>query len=133
VVVDGVMIWKHLMLQQLKEWARNLKRDIVALYIAARDPRTPLPAKCVSIAVVTYALSPIDLIPDFIPILGYLDDIILLPLGIIWAVRLIPQDLMQSFRENAIALTQLKKSWIAAGVIMAVWVMAALSFAIWLY
>jgi uncharacterized membrane protein YkvA (DUF1232 family) len=66
----------------LKRWAKLLKRDVVALWIAARDPRTPTVAKVVAACVAAYALSPIDLIPDFVPLLGYLDDLLLVPLGI---------------------------------------------------
>ena len=121
------------MLQQLKDWARQLKREISALYLAARDTRTPLPAKCVAVAVVAYALSPIDLIPDFIPVLGYLDDIIIVPLGVMLAVRLVPKDLMQAFRDTAAAQTALKKSWIAAGLIVACWVAIGWTFVMWLY
>ncbi len=121
------------MLQQLKDWARQLKREISALYLAARDPRTPLPAKCVAVAVVAYALSPIDLIPDFIPVLGYLDDIIIVPLGVMLAVRLVPKDLMQAFRDTATAQTGLKKSWIAAGLIVACWAAIGWTFVMWLY
>jgi uncharacterized membrane protein YkvA (DUF1232 family) len=73
------------MLDKLKDWARSIKRDAHALYLAARDPRVPWYAKALALCVAGYALSPIDLIPDFIPVLGYLDDLILVPLGI-WAV-----------------------------------------------
>ena len=85
----------------VRAWARRLKRDVVALWIAARDPRTPLAAKLVAGAVAAYALSPIDLIPDFIPILGYLDDLIIVPAGIWLALRLIPASLMMEFRSQA--------------------------------
>jgi uncharacterized membrane protein YkvA (DUF1232 family) len=121
------------MLEKLKQWARHLKREIGALYLAARDPRTPLLAKVVAVAVVAYALSPIDLIPDFIPVLGYLDDVILVPLGIMLAVRLVPEDLMQGFRELANAQTALKKSWVAVGLILTCWVTAGLMFAMWYF
>jgi len=81
------------MLNRLKQWARALKRDVLALYLAARDPRVPWYAKALALVTAAYALSPIDLIPDFIPVLGYLDDLILLP-GLIWlTVRLIPTPL----------------------------------------
>lgn len=80
-------------------WA--IKRDVVALWIAARDQRTPLVAKLLAGAVAAYALSPIDLIPDFIPVLGYLDDLLIVPLGIMSAVRLVPPHLMAEFREAA--------------------------------
>jgi uncharacterized membrane protein YkvA (DUF1232 family) len=86
-----------------KQWAGLVKRDVVALWIAARDRRTPVLAKLVAGAVAAYALSPIDLIPDFIPVLGYLDDLVIVPLGILLAVRLIPPSLMQEFRALASA------------------------------
>ena len=86
-----------------KTWARGIKRDVVALYFAARDPLVPWYAKAVAAAVAAYALSPIDLIPDFIPILGYLDELIVLPLGIMLAVTLIPPDIMAEHRASALA------------------------------
>jgi uncharacterized membrane protein YkvA (DUF1232 family) len=88
-------------LARLKRWAALLKRDVVAIWLAARDPRVPWYAKLASAAVAAYALSPIDLIPDFIPVLGYLDDLILLPLAIAGIVRLIPPPLMEEFRAEA--------------------------------
>ena len=90
-----------LLFRRLRDWARTIGRDAIALWIAARDPRTPLAAKVVAASVAAYAFSPIDLIPDFIPVLGYLDDAILLPLGILLAIRLIPTPLIQEFREAA--------------------------------
>jgi len=84
-----------------KQWARRLKRDIYALYLAARDPRVPWYAKALAICVVGYALSPLDLIPDFIPIIGYLDDLILVPLGIALVIRLIPAETLADCRERA--------------------------------
>lgn len=86
-----------------QRWARAIERDVVALWIAARDRRTPILAKLVAGAVAAYALSPIDLIPDFVPVLGYLDDLVIVPLGILLAVRLVPAALMQEFRERAAA------------------------------
>ena len=85
----------------IKEWARTLKRDAVALWIAARDPRTPWHAKVTAGAVAAYALSPIDLIPDFIPVVGYLDDLLIVPLGIALVVKMIPAPLMADFRAQA--------------------------------
>lgn len=82
----------------VKAWARDLKRDVVALWIAARDRRTPLLAKLLAASVAAYALSPIDLIPDFIPVLGYLDDLLIVPLGILLTIRLVPPALMAEFR-----------------------------------
>ena len=85
-------------LQRLKDWARAIKRDVHALYLAARDPRTPWFAKAFALAIAAYALSPIDLIPDFIPVLGYLDEVLLLPLAIALAIRLVPPDVMAEHR-----------------------------------
>ena len=80
----------RLSLAGLRPWARQLKQNVIALWIAARDPRTPWQVKLVAGFVAAYALSPIDLIPDFIPVLGYLDDLLIVPLGIMLAVRMIP-------------------------------------------
>ena len=117
----------------LKARAKDIRRDVVALWIAARDRRTPWYAKAAAAAVAAYALSPIDLVPDFIPVLGYLDDLIILPLGIVLAVRLIPADLMAEFRAEAARRERRPKSYAAAAVIVAGWVAAAaiLSWAFW--
>jgi uncharacterized membrane protein YkvA (DUF1232 family) len=88
-------------IDRAREWARAVKRDVVAVWLAARDARTPILAKLVAAAVAAYALSPVDLIPDFIPVLGYLDDLLILPLGIMLAVKLVPSDLMREFRQAA--------------------------------
>ena len=77
-------------LGKLKRWARAIKRDVVALWFAAKDPRTPWCARAVAAVVAAYALSPIDLIPDFIPVAGYLGDLLIVPLGILLAIRMIP-------------------------------------------
>ena len=87
--------------QRARNWARTVKRDLVAIWIAARDPRVPWYAKAVAVVVAAYALSPIDLIPDFIPVLGYLDDVLIVPAGIWLTVRLIPAELMVEFRAEA--------------------------------
>ncbi len=112
--------------QRLKHWARALKREVVALWIAARDPRTPRAARIVAALVAAYALSPIELIPDFIPVLGVLDDRLIVPLGILLAVRLIPPALMAEFRRMAEARQVRPRSRTAAGVIVAIWVLALL-------
>lgn len=78
------------MRESLKHWARSIRRDVHAVYLAARDPRTPWYAKALALGVAGYALSPIDLIPDFIPVIGYLDDAVIVPLGIMAVVKLIP-------------------------------------------
>ncbi len=112
-------------LQRLKQWARRIKLDVVALWLAARDPRTPWHAKATAAAVAAYALSPIDLIPDFIPVLGYLDDVIIVPLGIMLAVRLIPGPLMAEFRAEAARREGRPTSIAGAAAIAVVWAAAA--------
>ena len=111
---------------RLRNWAREMKRDVVALYLAARDPRVPWYAKAVALGVAAYALSPIDLIPDFIPVIGYLDDVILVPLGIVLAVRLIPADILAEHRAAATAASERPTSRSAAVVIVAIWIGLAL-------
>jgi len=106
-----------------------VKRDAVALYLAARDPRTPWHAKLLAGIVVAYALSPIDLIPDFIPVLGYLDDLLLVPLGLWLAVRLIPADVMEDCRARGAELAERPASRTAAAVIVVIW-LAALAAAV---
>jgi uncharacterized membrane protein YkvA (DUF1232 family) len=88
-------------LDRWRQWAKRLAQETYALYQAYRDPRTPWYAKGVALLVVAYALSPIDLIPDFIPVLGYLDDLVVVPLGVALAVRLIPKDVLMEAREKA--------------------------------
>lgn len=107
---------------RLREWARAVKRDVLALYLAARDPRVPWHAKALALVVAAYALSPIDLIPDFIPVLGYLDDLIIVPLGIVLAVRMIPPDVMAEHRALAAASQRRPVSRLAAVVIATTWV-----------
>lgn len=109
------------------EWSRTLRRQSLVLYYAYRDPRTPWYAKAWAVIVVAYAFSPIDLIPDFIPVLGLLDDLVLIPLGIALAVRLIPRDVMDASRRKAQERSDLGKptTWVAAGIIIAIWVVVA--------
>lgn len=120
-------------LEKAKQWARSLKRDVVALWIAARDPRTPWYVKVAAGAVAAYALSPIDLIPDFIPIFGYLDDLIIVPLGIALVVRLVPQELMSEFRREASLREDRPQSFVAAVVIAAIWVLTLSAISYWIY
>ena len=89
------------MLSRMKTWAGQLKRNSHAVYFAARDPRTPWYARGLAAAVAAYALSPIDLIPDFIPVIGYVDDLIIVPLGLWLVIALIPEELMQEYRTKA--------------------------------
>ena len=107
---------------RLAAWARSIKRDVHAVYLASRDPRTPWYAKAVAIGVVAYALSPIDLIPDFIPVLGQLDELIILPLGIWLVVRLIPPGVMNEHRAAAIVAEQMPRSMAGAVTIIAIWI-----------
>ena len=113
------------MLQRLKDWARAIKRDVHALYLAAQDPRVPWYAKAAAACVAAYALSPIDLIPDFVPVLGYLDDVVIVPLGILLAVNLVPPDLMAEHRATAAAAEGRPTSRAGAAVVAAIWIVAA--------
>jgi uncharacterized membrane protein YkvA (DUF1232 family) len=119
------------MLGRWKQWARVIKRDAHALSLAARDPRVPWHAKALAIGVAAYALSPIDLIPDFIPVLGYLDDLLIVPAGIALAVRLIPPDVLAEHRERATAAAKRPVSRSAAALIVAVWMLAIGLTALW--
>ncbi|QYY24832.1 YkvA family protein [Diaphorobacter sp. MNS-0] len=103
------------LLQTAKQWARALKRDVLVVYLAARDPRNPWALRLLALAVAAYALSPIDLVPDFIPVLGYLDDLLIVPLGLALVLRLLPPPVL-----------------LAAAIIIMLWVLlAVLLFAWW--
>lgn len=121
------------MLDRLKTRARTLKQDVYALYLAYRDRRTPWYAKVFAGLVAAYAFSPIDLIPDFIPVLGYLDDLMLLPLGIALAIRMIPAEVMADCREKAAETTRDNHpvSWAAAAVIALIWIAFAVVIIRW--
>jgi uncharacterized membrane protein YkvA (DUF1232 family) len=119
-------------LASLKSWAQAIKRDVVALWIAARDPRTPFTAKLAAGLVAAYALSPIDLIPDFIPVIGYLDDLIIVPLGILLVVRMIPAPLMQELRQEAARRQERPASYAAMAAFVLIWA-AALVWLAWLF
>jgi uncharacterized membrane protein YkvA (DUF1232 family) len=110
-----------------KRRARELKTELHAIYLVYRDPRTPWHARVLAACVVGYAFSPIDLIPDPIPILGYLDDLILVPLGIALAIKMIPPDVLAECRAQAQAAAGEKRptNWLAAGVIIAIWLALA--------
>lgn len=122
------------MLARLKQWAANLKREIVALWFANRDPRTPLAIRLFAVLVIAYALSPIDLIPDFIPVLGFLDELVLLPAALWIILRFMPTGVMAAARRQA-------DDWLAAGnrvprsvlglvIVLLLWLLL-LSFAWW--
>ena len=114
-----------------KSWARGVKRDVHALYLAGRDPRVPWYAKAMAALVAGYALSPLDLIPDFIPVVGYLDDLILVPLGIVLVIRMIPSEIMTEHRATAAAARDRPVSRGAAIAIVCAWV-AAFALSAWL-
>jgi uncharacterized membrane protein YkvA (DUF1232 family) len=118
-------------LQRAKQWAGFIKRDAVAVWIAARDPRVPWYAKLIAAAVAAYALSPIDLIPDFVPVLGYLDDLVIVPAGILLVMRLIPVGLMDEFRAEAARRLERPTSRIGAAGIVLLW-LASLALTAWL-
>lgn len=106
---------------RLRDWAKSIKGETFTLYLAVRDPRTPWYAKALGVCVVAYALSPIDLIPDFIPVVGYLDDILIVPAGL-WAVRrLIPAQVLADAREKARG-AEVTRSRAAAVIIVAIWI-----------
>jgi uncharacterized membrane protein YkvA (DUF1232 family) len=111
--------WRH--------WAGQLKREVYALYLAAKDPRVPWYARVLAVCVVGYALSPIDLIPDVIPILGHLDDLVLIPLGVAALIKLIPPSVLGECREQAQAvLAEVKPTnWVAGSVIVLLWLLLA--------
>jgi len=120
---------------KLRDWARRIKRNVLALWFSLRHPRTPLHAKAVAALVVAYALSPIDLIPDFIPVLGYLDDVILVPLGVLLAMRLIPADVWAECSASA-------EQWMAeqrgkprsrVGLVLVIVIWLALAWLCWRY
>lgn len=110
-------------LAQWKQRVKKLNSEIRALIVAYTDPRVPWYARLFMAAVIGYAISPIDLIPDFIPVLGYLDDLIILPLGIYLAIRMIPQDIMNECRAKAVTHPFSKRTkWLIAGIIISLWI-----------
>jgi uncharacterized membrane protein YkvA (DUF1232 family) len=113
------------MMTTWRERVRSLKQDVVALSLAVRDPRVPWYAKAVGICVVAYALSPIDLIPDFIPVLGLLDDLVLVSLGLLLVIYLIPADIIAEHRATAAAIAERPVSWAGASAVIAIWAFAA--------
>ncbi len=119
-------------LSSWKAAAHRLKVEVRALYLAGRDPRTPWCAKLLAAAVVAYALSPVDLIPDFIPVLGHLDDLVIVPLGIWIVLKMVPPEVMAECRERARAASVSRRSglWAAAAVIL-LWLLAV-GAAVWL-
>jgi len=117
---------------KLKAWAATVRRDILALYLAARDPRVPWYAKALAALTAAYALSPIDLIPDFIPVLGYLDDLIIVPAAILATVRLVPKQVMAELREEAERRLADRKPRSMVGAVIVVLIWLALGLITWL-
>jgi uncharacterized membrane protein YkvA (DUF1232 family) len=113
------------MLGRLKHWARALKRDVHAVWLAARHPGTPWHAKALALAVAAYALSPIDLIPDFVPVLGYLDDLLIVPLGILLVTKLLPAEVLAECRAAAEAAERRPRSLAGGTAIVLLWLAAA--------
>ena len=123
------------LLTELKQRARHLKAETFALYLAARDPRTPWYARLLIASIVAYAFSPIDLIPDFVPVLGYLDDLILIPIGIALAIKLVPNSVLAECRARAQETLQNGKpvSWLAGAVIVLIWMIVVSLCILWAY
>lgn len=113
------------MFQRLKDWARGLRREATALWFVARDPATPWWLRGLILLVAAYVLSPIDLIPDFIPVLGYLDEVILLPIAIWLLLKLVPPQTMAQARDRAARLEARPRSRLGAVLIVLVWILAA--------
>ncbi len=121
------------MLTRLTDWARMLRTDVVTLWLAARDPRVPWHAKALAAFVAAYALSPIDLIPDFIPLLGLLDDLVIVPLGVVLVLKLTPKDVLADLRRQAEAqVSQPRASWWGAAVVIVFWIIIVIAL-IWLF
>src|SRR6185437_8990600 len=115
----------------LRKWARGIRQQTLVVYHAARDPRTPWYVRALAFAVAAYALSPIDLIPDFIPVLGYLDDLIVVPLGLMLVLRLTPREVLAAARVKAEAAADRPMSRGVAAVIVGIWILAAVVLGLW--
>ena len=120
-------------MQAWKQRVKQLKKETYAIYLACKDPRVPWYARVFAGFVVAYAFSPIDLIPDAIPILGYLDDLILVPLGIILVLKMIPPNVLVDCRAQAeAAMNEAKpRNWIAAGAIVTIWLLLGILTVVW--
>lgn len=116
------------MLERMRSKAREIKRNVFVLFLAYKDPRVPWYAKWFAALVIAYAFSPIDLIPDFIPVLGYLDDVIIVPLGITLALKMIPQSIIEECRDKAeeIGKNGKLKNWVAGSIFILIWILLAI-------
>ncbi len=110
------------LMSRMRQWARGIKRDVVTVYFAARDPLAPMGLRILAAVVAAYALSPIDLIPDFIPVLGYLDDLLIVPLGLLLVMRLMPEAVLVNARAKADTLLAKPRSLFAAACFVAIWI-----------
>tara|TARA_R110002095_G_scaffold120007_4_gene104439 strand:+ start:1223 stop:1609 length:387 start_codon:yes stop_codon:yes gene_type:complete len=119
-------------LSALKRQAKQLKEHTLTVYFAARDPRTPMIVRGLALFVAAYAFSPIDLIPDFIPVIGYLDDLLLIPLGLALVIRFTPPEVLVSAREQAKQTLNLPVSYVTAGFFVLLWLLAAWFFCYWI-
>lgn len=104
----------------------------MAIYFAARDARTPLPVRCLALLIAAYALSPIDLIPDFIPVIGYLDDLLIVPLGLLLVIRLLPLEVLEESRKKARSTLARPRSLVAAAAVIGIWVSCIVLLCLWL-
>ena len=120
------------MIGRLRRWAGAIRRDGVVLWFAARDRRTPWVARLLAVLIAAYALSPIDLIPDVIPVLGLVDEALLLPLLILLAIRLIPAPLLAEYRAAAVASSR-GASQLGGAIVVLVWLLAAIALAWWIW
>lgn len=133
VALSSVIACVRIFFERWRRWAKAFKLEVYVLYFAYRDPRTPWYAKILVGLVVAYALSPIDLIPDPIPVLGLLDDLLLLPIGVLFARKLLPSQVLEDCRKKAIENTAEKPtSWAAAAAIVAIW-LAVIALLGWLF
>ncbi|GIP57164.1 hypothetical protein J15TS10_09780 [Paenibacillus woosongensis] len=122
-----------IILQKLKQIAKQLKSNLIVLYLSYRDPRVNWYAKWFTLCVVAYAFSPIDFIPDFIPVLGYVDDLIIVPLGIVLALKMIPSDVIEENKIKAQKIQGKPKNWFTATLFILVWVLLAFWIASYVY
>ena len=121
------------LLEELKQRASRIKTEIFVLYLAARHPDTPWYAKLLVATIVAYALSPIDLIPDFIPVVGYLDDLVLIPIGLMLAIKLVPSSVLAECRIRAVDEKDKPVSRVAGAVVLVIWLALAIICLLWLY
>lgn len=117
----------------LRQWARELKRQTLVVYFVARDPRTPWPLRLLALGIAAYALSPIDLIPDVIPFLGYLDDLVIVPLGLLLVLRRVPAEVLDDARQRAAAAATRPVSRAMAAIIVVIWVASLTALGAWLW